>query len=268
MSPSKAPARRSACLRLCSLCETCVSHRFLSRNLPAAPPPADYGGHDSLFHSNAIYTTNGWNCEERGALHGRARALHMRNAPSDGLRARALACAERVRTAETTLTYLCPRLPPRRASHQRGGLHPGPRGPHLRQRLRAHDVSARARECVRGRCPLLAQRVLDPPPFPSPSPLPSRRFPCSQEHVDSLFDNCREQLPVVPIRGWNNRERARSHYARACALSFAHPPSLLPALPPARPHARQASTRRSATRRRSATAAARSRSPSSRPWHP
>ena len=25
----------------------------------------DYGGHDSLFHSNAIYTTNGWNCERR-----------------------------------------------------------------------------------------------------------------------------------------------------------------------------------------------------------
>ena len=21
----------------------------------------DYGGHDSLFHSNAVYTTNGWN---------------------------------------------------------------------------------------------------------------------------------------------------------------------------------------------------------------
>ena len=30
----------------------------------------------------------------------------------------------------------------------------------------------------------------------------------TQEHVDSLFDNCREQLPVVPIRGWNNRGRA------------------------------------------------------------
>jgi hypothetical protein len=54
---------------------------LISRNLSAAPPPADYGGHDSLFHSNAIYTTNGWNCEERGALHARARALHARNAP-------------------------------------------------------------------------------------------------------------------------------------------------------------------------------------------
>lgn len=27
----------------------------------------------------------------------------------------------------------------------------------------------------------------------------------NQERVDDLFDNCREQLPVVSIRGWNNR---------------------------------------------------------------
>ena len=59
-----------------------AAHRFLSRNPPATPPPADYGGHDSLFHSNAIYTTNGWNCEERGSSRARARVQHMRNAPS------------------------------------------------------------------------------------------------------------------------------------------------------------------------------------------
>ena len=58
-----------------------VSHSFLLRNLPAAPPPADYGGHDSLFHSNAIYTTNGWNCEERGGFAcARARAARAQRA--------------------------------------------------------------------------------------------------------------------------------------------------------------------------------------------